>query len=52
MDPSVWFIFGSIVIGQVFTKTGLTRRLAYMMLSVVGEQTTMIYLGCFSMTSC
>ena len=26
MDPSVWFIFGSIVIGMVFTKTGLTRR--------------------------
>ena len=29
MDPSVWFIFGSIVIGMVFTKTGLTKRLAY-----------------------
>lgn len=28
MDPSVLFIFGSIVIGQVFTKTGLTRRMA------------------------
>ena len=32
MDPSVMFIFGSIVIGLVFTKTGLTRRLAYKML--------------------
>jgi len=29
MHPSVWFIFGSIVIGMVFTKTGLTKRLAY-----------------------
>ncbi|PIE63475.1 MAG: transporter, partial [Desulfobacterales bacterium] len=28
MDPSVLFIFGSIVIGMVFTKTGLTKRLA------------------------
>ena len=26
MDPSVMFIFGSIVIGLVFTKTGLTKR--------------------------
>ena len=32
--PSVWFIFGSIVIGMVFTKTGLTKRLAYKMLAV------------------
>jgi len=29
MDPSVLFIFGSIVIGMVFTKTGLTKRIAY-----------------------
>lgn len=51
MDPSVLFIFGSIVIGMVFTKTGLTRRLAYKMLSIVGEKTSMIYLGCFVMTA-
>lgn len=50
MDPSVLFIFGSIVIGLVFTKTGLTKRMAYKMLSVVGERTSMIYLGCFVMT--
>jgi sodium-dependent dicarboxylate transporter 2/3/5 len=50
MDPSVLFIFGSIVIGQVFTKTGLTRRMAYTMLTVVGERTSMIYLGCFTVT--
>ncbi|MBF0411458.1 MAG: SLC13/DASS family transporter [Desulfamplus sp.] len=47
MDPSVMFIFGSIVIGLVFTKTGLTKRLAYKMLAIVGERTSMIYLGCF-----
>jgi sodium-dependent dicarboxylate transporter 2/3/5 len=51
MDPSVMFIFGSIVIGLVFTKTGLTRRLAYKMLAIVGEKTSMIYLGCFVVTS-
>lgn len=50
MDPSVLFIFGSIIIGMVFTKTGLTRRMAYKMLSIVGERTGMIYLGCFVMT--
>jgi sodium-dependent dicarboxylate transporter 2/3/5 len=51
MDPSVWFIFASLIIGAVFTKTGLTKRLAYKMLGVVGERTSMIYLGCFLMTS-
>ena len=51
MDPSVLFIFGSIVIGMVFTKTGLTKRIAYKMLSIIGERTSMIYLGCFLMTA-
>jgi solute carrier family 13 (sodium-dependent dicarboxylate transporter), member 2/3/5 len=51
MDPSVMFIFASIVIGLVFTKTGLTRRFAYKMLVVVGERTSMIYLGCFLVTA-
>lgn len=51
MDPSVMFIFASIVIGLVFTKTGLTKRLAYKMLIIVGEKTSMIYLGCFVVTA-
>ncbi len=51
LAPSVWFIFGSLSFGMVFTKTGLTRRLAYKMLSLVGERTSMIYLGCFVLTS-
>jgi len=51
MVPSVMFIFASIMIGLVFTKTGLTRRLAYKMLVVVGEKTSMIYLGCFVVTA-
>ena len=45
MDPSVMFIFGSMVVGLAFTKTGLTRRLAYKMLEIVGERTDLILLG-------
>ncbi|MCD4721999.1 MAG: SLC13 family permease [Desulfobacula sp.] len=51
MTPSVLFIFASLVIGMVFTKTGLTKRLAYKMLAIVGEKTSMIYLGCFVVTA-
>lgn len=51
MDPSVLFIFGSLVIGIAFTKVGLTKRLAYKMLTIVGERTSMIYLGCFLVTA-
>ena len=51
MAPSVMFIFASIMIGIVFTKTGLTKRLAYKMLEIVGEKTSMIYLGCFIVTA-
>jgi sodium-dependent dicarboxylate transporter 2/3/5 len=50
-DPSVWFIFGSIVIGMVFSKTGLTQRIAYRMLASISERTSMIYLGAFVMTA-
>ncbi len=51
MDPSVMFIFASIVVGMVFTKTGLTRRLAFRMLIIVGERTSTILLGCFLVTA-
>ncbi len=51
LDPSVWFIFGSIVIGMAFSKTGLTKRMAYRMLLLVGEKTSMIYFGSFVMTA-
>ena len=50
-DPSVLFIFGSLVIGMVFTKVGLSRRISYKMLTIVGEKTSMIYLGCFIVTA-
>ncbi len=51
MDPAVWFILGSIIIGTAFTRTGLTKRMAYTMLLLVGERTSRIYLGCFVMTA-
>ncbi len=51
MDPSVWFIFASIVIGLAFSRTGLTKRMAYNVLGLVGERTSMIYLGCFGMVA-
>jgi sodium-dependent dicarboxylate transporter 2/3/5 len=51
MDPSVMFIFGSLVIGMAFTKTGLTKRIAYKMLAVAGENTRTILLGCLVVTA-
>ncbi len=51
MDPSVWFIVGALTIGTAFARSGLTNRIAYRMLSLVGERVSMIYLGCFLMTA-
>ena len=51
LDPSVWFIIGSVTIGMAFSRTGLTKRIAYRMLTLVGEKTSMIYLGTFLMTA-
>jgi len=47
MDPSVMFIFGSLLMGLAFEKSGLARRMAYKMLVIVGEKTAHILLGCF-----
>jgi sodium-dependent dicarboxylate transporter 2/3/5 len=51
LAPSVWFIFGSITFGLCFSQSGLAKRVAYKMLSLVGEKTSMILLGCCVMTS-
>ena len=51
MDPSVMFIFGSVVVGLAFSTTGLTKRLAYKMLAIVGEKTSMILLGALVVTA-
>jgi sodium-dependent dicarboxylate transporter 2/3/5 len=50
-DPSVWFIFGSLLIGAAFAKTGLTRRMAFIVLTRISERTPMLYLGAFLMTA-
>ncbi|MDA8097121.1 MAG: SLC13/DASS family transporter [Desulforudis sp.] len=51
MDPSVMFILGSLMLGLAFTKAGLTKRLAFKMLTIVGENTRMILLGSFVVTA-
>ncbi|MGD9549336.1 MAG: DASS family sodium-coupled anion symporter [Candidatus Krumholzibacteriia bacterium] len=51
MDPSVWFIFGSLLIGSAFVKTGLTRRMAFAVLTRISESTRLIYLGVFALTA-
>ena len=51
LDPSVWFIFGSVVIGTAFSASGLTKRMAYKMLNIVGERTNLILLGTFLVTA-
>jgi sodium-dependent dicarboxylate transporter 2/3/5 len=51
LAPPIWFIVGAITFGMVFSKTGLTRRLAYGMLVLVGQRTSMIYLGTFALTA-
>jgi sodium-dependent dicarboxylate transporter 2/3/5 len=51
MDPSVWFIIGALTIGMAFARSGLTNRIAYRMLALVGERVSMIYFGSFVMTA-
>jgi sodium-dependent dicarboxylate transporter 2/3/5 len=40
-----------MIIGMAFTKTGLTKRLAYKMLTIAGENTRTILLGCLVVTA-
>jgi len=51
MDPTVMFILGSLLIGLAFTKSGITKRIAYKMLIMVGEDTRKILLGVFIITA-
>jgi len=51
MDPSVFFIFGSLLIGAAFSATGLTKRMAFYLLKGIPERTPIIYLGVFGMTA-
>jgi len=51
MDPSVLFILGSLMLGLAFTKAGVTTRLAFKMLTIVGEDSRKILLGVFVVTA-
>ncbi len=51
MDPSVMFIFGVTVMGLALTKTGLSKRIAYKILSCAGESTGSILLFALVVTA-
>jgi sodium-dependent dicarboxylate transporter 2/3/5 len=51
MHPAIWFVIGSVVLGLAFSRTGLTKRLSYKILSFAGEKTSMILLVSFAMTA-
>ncbi|ABO50506.1 anion transporter [Desulforamulus reducens MI-1] len=51
MDPTVMFILGSLLVGIAFTQCGITKRVAYKMLVLVGEDTRKILLGVFVLTA-
>jgi solute carrier family 13 (sodium-dependent dicarboxylate transporter), member 2/3/5 len=51
MHPLVWFVFGSVVIGTVLSKTGVTRRLAYGTLVLAGERTRLLLLALLGVTA-
>jgi sodium-dependent dicarboxylate transporter 2/3/5 len=44
-DQTPWFLFGAGLIGMMATKTGLARRLAYMILANVGAGYSRLLLG-------
>ncbi|MEW6726985.1 MAG: SLC13 family permease [Bacillota bacterium] len=50
MDPSVLFILGALFIGLAFSKSGLTKRVAFKMIQVAGEDTRIIMGGVFLIT--
>jgi sodium-dependent dicarboxylate transporter 2/3/5 len=44
-DQTPWFLFGAGLIGMMATKTGLARRLAYMVMAHVGAGYSRLLLG-------
>jgi solute carrier family 13 (sodium-dependent dicarboxylate transporter), member 2/3/5 len=44
-DETPWFLFGAILFGMMATKTGLARRLAYMVMRRVGNTYSRLLLG-------
>jgi sodium-dependent dicarboxylate transporter 2/3/5 len=44
-NDTTWFLFGATLIGMMAMKTGLARRIAYMIMLVVGNSYSRILLG-------
>ena len=44
-NDTAWFLFGAILFGMMATKTGLARRLAYMVMQRVGNTYSRLLLG-------
>jgi sodium-dependent dicarboxylate transporter 2/3/5 len=50
-STAVLFILGSVLLGIAFSKTGLTKRIAYRTLMLTGDSTAKILLGVFIITA-
>ena len=44
-DPTAWFLFGAICLGIMAAKSGLARRLAYLVLRTIGHSYPRVLLG-------
>ena len=44
-DETPWFLFGAILFGMMATKTGLARRLAYVVMGRIGHSYARLLLG-------
>ena len=44
-DTSAWFLFGAICFGLMGSKSGLAKRLAYMVMSAIGHSYPQLLLG-------
>jgi len=45
LDTTTWFMYGAILLGTMASKSGLARRLAYMIMSKVGTSYARLLLG-------
>jgi sodium-dependent dicarboxylate transporter 2/3/5 len=44
-DDTAWFLFGAILFGMMATKSGLARRLAYLVMAAIGTTYPRLLLG-------
>src|SRR5207237_5302429 len=44
-DPSAWFLFGAVCFGVMGSKSGLARRLAYLVMRAIGHSYPRLLLG-------